>query len=76
MTKIERVEILQVDLVPKAVRTDSWVEWIPQLDDITTSRLAIEDGRARPPSVPGLGIAWDWPAITRLQIFTPVVLSA
>ncbi len=59
-----------------AVPNAAWVEWIPQLDDITTSRLAIEDCRANPPSVPGLGIAWDWPAITRLQKFTPVVLSA
>jgi L-alanine-DL-glutamate epimerase-like enolase superfamily enzyme len=52
------------------------VEWIPQLDDITTSRLAIVDGKAKPPSTPGLGIAWDWQAITRLQAFKPIVLSA
>ncbi|AMO23869.1 mandelate racemase/muconate lactonizing enzyme family protein [Ramlibacter solisilvae] len=43
----------------------AWVEYIPQLDDITTSRLVIEDGHARPPDTPGLGIEWDWEAIAR-----------
>ena len=59
-----------------AVPNAAWVEWIPQLDDITTSRLAIVDGSATPPSAPGIGIAWDWQAIAKLQAFTPVVLSA
>jgi L-alanine-DL-glutamate epimerase-like enolase superfamily enzyme len=59
-----------------AVPNAAWVEWIPQLDDITTSRLTIENGRAKPSSEPGLGIAWDWQAIAKLQAFTPIVLSA
>jgi len=59
-----------------AVPNAAWVEWIPQLDDITTSRLAIEGGRAKPSSEPGLGIAWDWQAIAKLQAFTPIVLNA
>jgi len=59
-----------------AVPNAAWVEWIPQLDDITTSRLAIVDGKATPPSAPGLGIAWDWQAIAKLQAFTPIVLNA
>ena len=59
-----------------AVPNAAWVEWIPQLDDITTSRLAIVDGKATPPSAPGLGIAWDWQAIAKLQAFTPIVLTA
>src|SRR5512143_4224264 len=41
----------------------AWVEYIPQLDDITTSRLAIADGYAVAPDVPGLGIDWDFDAI-------------
>jgi L-alanine-DL-glutamate epimerase-like enolase superfamily enzyme len=41
----------------------AWVEYIPQLDDITTSRLAIADGHAVAPSTPGLGIEWDSAAI-------------
>ena len=47
--------------VPNAV----WVEYIPQLDDLTTSRLAIADGYAIAPSAPGLGIEWDFAAIER-----------
>jgi L-alanine-DL-glutamate epimerase-like enolase superfamily enzyme len=37
----------------------AWVEYIPQLDDLTTSRLVIADGHAVAPSAPGLGIDWD-----------------
>ena len=40
-----------------------WVEYIPQLDDLTTERMKIEAGYAVPSSAPGLGIAWDWDAI-------------
>ena len=43
---------------------NSWMlEYIPQLDAITTSRLAIQAGAALPPEAPGLGIEWDWQAI-------------
>ncbi len=43
---------------------NSWMlEYIPQLDAITTSRLNIERGQARPPESAGLGIDWDWGAI-------------
>ena len=50
-----------------AVPNAAWVEYIPQLDDITTSRIAIRDGYALPPDTPGLGIAWDWTEIARRQ---------
>ncbi|MBP6853156.1 MAG: mandelate racemase/muconate lactonizing enzyme family protein [Rhodoferax sp.] len=50
-----------------AVPNAAWVEYIPQLDDITTSRIAIADGYAVPPSAPGLGISWDWAEIGRRQ---------
>lgn len=42
-----------------AVPNAAWVEYIPQLDDVTTSRLRIEDGYAWPSDAPGLGIEWD-----------------
>ena len=42
-----------------AVPNAAWVEYIPQLDDLTSSRLAIENGFAIAPMQPGLGIAWD-----------------
>ena len=47
-----------------AVPNAPMLEYIPQLDDITTSRLDIRDGLAHAPDAPGLGIAWDWDAIT------------
>jgi L-alanine-DL-glutamate epimerase-like enolase superfamily enzyme len=43
----------------------AWVEYIPQLDSIASSRLAIEDGHAIAPDTPGLGISWRWDQIQR-----------
>jgi L-alanine-DL-glutamate epimerase-like enolase superfamily enzyme len=51
-----------------AVPNARWVEFIPQLDDITTSRMQVQGGYAVPPDTPGLGIAWDWTAIAARQI--------
>jgi L-alanine-DL-glutamate epimerase-like enolase superfamily enzyme len=52
-----------------AVPNAAWVEYIPQLDDITSSRIRVEDGYAYPPDTPGLGIDWDWQAIAGRQIY-------
>jgi L-alanine-DL-glutamate epimerase-like enolase superfamily enzyme len=46
----------------------AWVEYIPQLDDITTSRIKVEGGYAFPPETPGLGIEWDWASIAKRQV--------
>ena len=51
-----------------AVPNAAWVEFIPQLDDITCSRIRVEGGYAYPPDTPGLGIEWDWDAIDHRQI--------
>ena len=51
-----------------AVPNAAWVEYIPQLDDITTSRLRVEAGRAYAPVSPGLGIEWDWSVIKKRQL--------
>ena len=51
-----------------AVPNGAWVEYIPQLDSITTSRMAMADGFAVPPESPGLGIEWDFAAIDRLAV--------
>ena len=48
-----------------AVPNARWVEYIPQLESLTTEGMTIEDGYAIPSREPGLGIAWDWPAIDR-----------
>lgn len=46
-----------------AVPNGRYVEYIPQLDEITASRLRIEDGHAYAPLEPGIGIDWDWDAV-------------
>ena len=46
-----------------AVPNARWVEYIPQLDTLTTEPMRIEDGHAIPSPAPGLGIAWDFDAI-------------
>lgn len=48
-----------------AVPSAAWVEYIPQLDAVVDSRLAIEDGHAVAPDTPGLGIEWRWSDIQR-----------
>lgn len=46
-----------------AVPNAQWVEYIPQLDDITTSRIKIADGHAHVSDTPGNGIEWNWKEI-------------
>jgi L-alanine-DL-glutamate epimerase-like enolase superfamily enzyme len=46
----------------------AWVEYIPQLDAVVSSRLLIEDGCAVVPDTPGLGIEWDWAALGARQV--------
>ena len=58
-----------------AVPNGAWVEYIPQLDDVTTSRMAIEAGYAVPPDTPGLGIAWDFAALSRHTVARHTVAS-
>ncbi|TYB85754.1 mandelate racemase/muconate lactonizing enzyme family protein [Oceaniovalibus sp. ACAM 378] len=53
---------LHVSLVC-AVQNGRYVEYIPQLDEITASGLHIENGMARAPETPGIGIDWDWDAL-------------
>lgn len=45
---------------------NSWMlEYIPQLDEITKSRMVIKNGMAIPPETAGLGIDWDWDSISK-----------
>ena len=53
-----------------AVPNGLYVEYIPQLDEITHSRMAIENGRAVPSDMPGLGIEWDHTAIEAMAVGT------
>jgi|SRR2546427_7603470 len=58
-----------------AVPNSRWVEYIPQLDSITSAQLRVRDGRAYASNEPGLGIDWDWDAIGRLRVAAPVVIG-
>ncbi len=51
-----------------AIPNGRWVEYIPQLDQLTTERMTIRDGKAIPSAKPGLGIAWDFDAIERMTV--------
>ena len=58
---------LHVSLVC-AIPNAPWLEYIPQLDSITSSNLRIEDGTAYPSLTPGLGIDWNHDAIEGARI--------
>ena len=51
-----------------AVPSSRWLEYIPQLDDLTSEPMRIRDGCAQPNPAPGLGIAWDFAAIERMTV--------
>ena len=51
-----------------AVPNARWVEYIPQLDSLTTRRMAMSGGRASPSPEPGLGIDWDMEAVRRMAV--------
>jgi L-alanine-DL-glutamate epimerase-like enolase superfamily enzyme len=48
-----------------AVPNSRWLEYIPQLDLVTTAPIRMEGGKAIPSDTPGLGIDWDWAALER-----------
>ena len=51
-----------------AVPNGKYVEYIPQLDELTGKKMRIENGRAFAPSEPGLGIDWDFDALKARSI--------
>jgi L-alanine-DL-glutamate epimerase-like enolase superfamily enzyme len=51
-----------------AVPNGSWVEHIPQLDEIALDGVSIHEGMALPPEEPGLGIDWNWDAIEQRRV--------
>ncbi|GAB1583375.1 mandelate racemase/muconate lactonizing enzyme family protein [Phyllobacterium phragmitis] len=51
-----------------AVPNGKYVEYIPQLDDLTRTPMRIEDGHAIAPDAPGIGIDWDWEALNKRSI--------
>lgn len=57
---------LHVSLVC-AIPNAKWLEYIPQLDRITHSKLKIKDGHAYPSDEAGLGIDWDFEKISEIS---------
>ena len=58
---------LHVSLVC-AVQNGKYVEYIPQLDDLTGRHIKIADGYGYAPTEPGIGIDWDWDKVKKLSI--------
>jgi len=67
---------LHVSLVC-AVQNGKYVEYIPQLDDLTGKKMQVVDGMAVAPNEPGLGIDWDWDAVNSKSIaeFSTVITA-
>jgi len=53
-----------------------WLEYIPQIDELTTTPMRIEEGRAYPSNDPGLGIYWDRDAIGRATLYHETITEA
>jgi L-alanine-DL-glutamate epimerase-like enolase superfamily enzyme len=51
-----------------AVQNGKYVEYIPQLDDLTAKKMQVENGMAVAPNEPGIGIDWDWDAVKAKSI--------
>ncbi|OUS35792.1 mandelate racemase [Rhodobacterales bacterium 56_14_T64] len=56
-----------------AVPNAKWLEYIPQLDSVTTAPMLVEDGFAIPSQEPGLGIEWDRDAITAMSLISKTI---
>ena len=57
---------MEVHVAPYcAVPNSRWVEYVAQLDTLTTQGMTIGAGRATPGGASGLGIAWDFPEIEK-----------
>ena len=51
-----------------AVPNGRYVEYIPQLDELTTRGVTIEGGMAIAPNAPGIGVDWDWDVVRRRSV--------
>lgn len=58
---------LHVSLVC-AVNNTPWLEYIPQLEDITRTGMEVKAGMARPSQDPGLGIDWDHEVLRQMAV--------
>ncbi|NRA21945.1 MAG: mandelate racemase/muconate lactonizing enzyme family protein [Oceanospirillaceae bacterium] len=51
-----------------AVPNSRWVEYIPQLQEVTHSQMSIDNGMAAPSKAAGIGIDWDWERINKRRL--------
>ena len=51
-----------------AVPNARWIEYIPQLDSLTTKPMKVEAGYAIPSDDPSIGIDWDFGAIKKQTV--------
>ncbi len=58
---------LHVSLVC-AIPNAPWLEYIPQLDSLTSAPMQMEKGRAYPSDAPGIGIDWDFDRLSQDRI--------
>ncbi|MGR4000328.1 MAG: mandelate racemase/muconate lactonizing enzyme family protein [Alphaproteobacteria bacterium] len=56
-----------------ATTNAKWLEYIPQLDSITTQQITIQNGYATPSNEPGLGIQWDQKAINAASLVSHTI---
>lgn len=56
-----------------AIPNARWLEYIPQLDSVTSGAMQIEDGYAIPSDVPGLGIDWDSETIAAKSLVSKTI---
>ncbi|MBP1933311.1 mandelate racemase/muconate lactonizing enzyme family protein [Ammoniphilus resinae] len=56
-----------------AINNSRWLEYIPQLDEITKSKVTIKDGFAYPSQKPGIGIDWDWEKIQNETVVNIII---
>ncbi len=56
-----------------AIPNAKWLEYIPQLDIITTQKMRIEYGIAYPSDAPGIGIDWDWDVIREMMLLSETI---
>ncbi len=54
----------------------AWLEYIPQLELITDSRVEVRDGHARAWDRPGTGIEWNAQAIAKYAAIDRIVIEA
>lgn len=57
-----------------AIPNSKWLEYIPQLDDMTLNKVKIEQGFAYPPESIGIGIDWDWEKIKKESLIYEVIV--